>query len=88
MKTLLCVGTILACAAAANIDRIDRQSDEAMASVVKANAEADAMLESLDRLASGQMTPAERLAWQRELNQKAEAAKSAMQQLRDSTAER
>lgn len=86
MKTLtvLCGVTLLACAAAANVERLDDRADQTVAAAVDASAETDALLANVDCLAAGTMTPAERLAWQQELRRKASAAQASMQQLRAS----
>jgi hypothetical protein len=86
MKTMLCLGAILASAAAANIEAVDERSDRVMEAIATSNDETDALLASVDRLASGQMTPAERRAWEADLKRRSRDAQSMMQRFREGQA--
>lgn len=75
MKTMLFLGAVLASAATANLQAIDERAGKVMAALNASNADADALLSSVERLAAGQMTPAERQAWQQDLARRAQAAR-------------
>ncbi|MCZ8063987.1 hypothetical protein [Silanimonas sp.] len=74
----LCAVTVAAVMAAANIENTDRRGDEATAALAASEAEAGALLAQVDLLAAGGMTPAERRAFTRELEERGRRAHEAL----------
>jgi len=80
ITTSLCAVTVAAVLAAANVETVDRRGEAAQAALVASDLAQEELLSDVDRLASGQMTPAERRAFARELAERGKQAREAMRE--------
>jgi len=83
---MLCFAALFATVVATNADSVDQRTDVAMDAIVGLNDQGDALISQAERLASGQMTPAERQAWQKDLRRQAREAQEALRQMREAQA--